>query len=73
MIFIVKLHKILIHFKKEMGEYFTDLTIFSLFKNNKTILLFLIKEKKNLIIDEDIIDKMKVDKYKKANYLDYNK
>ena len=63
--FFSKIERILKIFKEEMKEYFTNPEIFNIFKGNKRILLYLIKE--NIII----INKSVINKLRQKNYIYY--
>ena len=43
--FFTKIEQILLHFRNDIFQYFTNYEIFNIFKSNKRILLFLIEEK----------------------------
>ena len=69
-IFFIKIEKILLFFKKEMKQFFTNYEIFNIFKSSKRILLFLLKEK-FIFMTKSIEFAIKRTKYSKANYQDY--
>ena len=68
--FFEKIERILLHFKKEIQEYFKNDEIFYIFKNNKRLLLFLFEEKL-LIPEKSIYDRISESKYIKRDYLCY--
>ena len=68
--FFTKIDEIIQLIKDEIKSQFTNLEIFNFFKNNKRTLLLLINEN-ILILDEEIIKKMKSKEYKNMDYLDY--
>ena len=69
--FFAKIEKILLIFKEDIKKYFSNSTVFNIFKSNKRILLFLI-EQQIIIIDEYIVKKItKTKKYIKAKYPQY--
>ena len=68
--FFSKIEKILQFFFTEIMENFSNYEIFNIFKSNKRILLFLIKESV-LTIDEIIASKMTNSKYKNYFYPQY--
>ena len=70
-IFFNKIEKILQLFKEDIKKYFSNSEIFTIFKSNKRILLFLI-EQQIVVVDEFIVRKItKTDKYIKAKYPQY--
>lgn len=68
--FFKRIEAVLIQFKDEIKEKYTNFEIFQLFKNNKRILLFLIKEQ-IMEVDEYVAEKMLSDKFKDAEYMLY--
>ena len=68
--FYSKIEKILLSFKDEIKGKYPDSEIFSIFKNNKKILLFLLEEK-ILEINNYIATKIQSGKYKKEKYPQY--
>ena len=68
--FISKIERILLIFKDEMKNRFVNSVLFYFFKNNKRILLFLIKEE-IMTIDEYIFSEMMKEKYKSMKYPHY--
>ena len=68
--FFSKIEKILLFFKDSIKENLTNKRIFAIFKSNKRILLFLMKEE-ILIPDSSIAYKMTEVKYQKRGYLHY--
>ncbi|KAK8845821.1 hypothetical protein M9Y10_020744 [Tritrichomonas musculus] len=68
--FFEKIEKIILLFKKEIIEKFSQTEIFDLFKNNKRILLFLFNEK-IISMNQTIADIMRSNKYRYANYPQY--
>lgn len=69
--FFDKIEQILQKYKSEIQQFFTNKELFSLFKTNKRILLFLVQQ--NMItFDEKILDKILIkSKYRQSNYLHY--
>ena len=69
--FYNKIERILQLFTNEITNFFSNSEIFKIFKNNKRILLFLIKEKL-FIIDKYIANEMVTnDKFNEAKYIEY--
>ncbi len=66
--FFEKIEKVLLYLKKMITKHFTNLEIFNLFKSNRTIILFFIKEK-IVIIDNLIINKINSAKLIQSKYL----
>ncbi len=65
--FFSKIEQILLAFKKEIIDFYPNWEIFNIFKSNKRVLLFIIKE--NIIkIDEYIIKALNNDKYISDQY-----
>ena len=67
--FFFKIENLLLEYKKEICNFFTAEKLFSIFKSNKRILLFLI-EQKMLKINQSIADVM-IKKYNKYEYKKY--
>ena len=68
--FFTKVFQILIHLKNDIQKNYSNYEIFDIFKDNKRILLFLIKEK-IIAIDKTIIKSMMNTKYLDRNYQFY--
>ena len=68
--FFSKIDRILLFFKDDIRYYFTNTELFNIFKSNKRILLFLIKENM-LVIDNYVSSKLLSDKYINAKYPHY--
>ena len=68
--FIPKISKILLYFKDEIEQTFSNYEIFNIFKNNKLILLFLLEEK-IIVPDKSISFYISTEKYKKRLYPQY--
>ena len=68
--FFSKIEQILQLFKDDILRYFSNSSIFNIFKNNKRILLILI-EKNIMYMDEYIVKKIIDDKFIKSNYPQY--
>ncbi|KAK8888428.1 hypothetical protein M9Y10_039498 [Tritrichomonas musculus] len=68
--FIDKIDQFLINFKNEIKQTFSNYEIFSIFKNNKRLLLFLLKES-ILTFDQTIVDQINYNKYWDANYIKF--
>ena len=68
--FFDKIEKIIIIFKDDIKNFFSNSEIFNIFRSNKKILLFLIEEK-ILIFDEYIAKKITTRKYVKKCYPQY--
>ncbi|KAK8871417.1 hypothetical protein M9Y10_007143 [Tritrichomonas musculus] len=68
--FFPRIEQILSLFTKEMKEYFTNLEIFDIFKSNKPILLFLIKNQ-ILTIDQQLADLLIGDKFIELKYSEF--
>lgn len=68
--FFEKIFQILILFKNQMKNFFTSFRIFNIFKSNKRILLFLIKEEV-IIVDKSIVYILFNRKYNDRNYIYY--
>ncbi|KAK8835741.1 hypothetical protein M9Y10_040560 [Tritrichomonas musculus] len=60
--FFNKIEKIILIFKDQIEQSFSNIEIYNIFKENKRILLFLIEEK-ILKLDEQIVDKLSFDEY----------
>lgn len=65
-----KIAKLFTDFNKEIKKFFSNKDIFDIFKNNKRILLTLIKAD-ILIIDQLVLSLMSEDKYRKFKYPEY--
>lgn len=65
--FFKKIDQILLQFKDDIKQYYTNFDLFRHFKSNKRILLFLIKEQ-ILTIDEFVAEKLLSEKYRKFGY-----
>lgn len=68
--FFNKIDRILRLFKDDIKKYFTNQTIFNIFKGNKRILLFLIDEK-IMIMDESIAKIIVKNQFLSAKYPQY--
>ena len=68
--FFHKIEQILMHFKYIIKKYFSNSEIFTIFKGNKKILLFLIEEKM-MIFDEYVAKKITKRKFVKHKYPQY--
>ena len=68
--FFEKIEKVLSLFKKDITNYFSSYEIFKIFKKNKRILLYLIKEN-IMTIDKEIILIMMKDKFRIQRYPEY--
>ena len=68
--FYEKIKKIIMNYKSNLKIDFSNSEIFNIFKNNKVILLFLIKEQ-ILTIDNSIIDIILSERYSKMDYPKY--
>lgn len=68
--FLSKIEIILLSLKTEIKQTFSNSQIFTIFKSNKRILLFLIKEE-ILILDQSIVNAITKGKYIVKNYPDY--
>lgn len=68
--FFSKIERMIIHFKNDIKQTFSNTEIFRTFENNKRLLLFLIKEN-IIVVDKYIAEVMTKDKYKKLNYPSY--
>ena len=68
--FFAKIERVIQIFKSEIRKYYLNSEIFSIFKRDKRILLFLIEEK-ILIFDEYVARKMINEKYVKKKYPQY--
>lgn len=68
--FYSKIDEILSYFKSSIKKFFSNFEIFNIFKKNKRILLFLLKND-ILTIDNRILDIMMTEKYKKLDYPSY--
>ena len=62
-----KIERILLSFKDEIKQTFSNNEIYEIFKENKKLLLFLLKEKM-INLDESIYSKLTSDKYKSFNF-----
>ena len=67
---ISKIEQLLLHFKEEIKQNFTNASIFNIFKKNKRILLFLFEEQL-IKIDENILSVFSKPKYIAKNYYEY--
>ncbi|KAK8837880.1 hypothetical protein M9Y10_035821 [Tritrichomonas musculus] len=56
------IERILLNFKEEIKKFVTNSKIFTIFKGNKKIILFLIKEG-IIIVDQFVLNELKSDKY----------
>ena len=65
--FFVKIDQILKLFRTEIQHFYTNIEIFTIFRGNKRILLFLIEER-ILTLDESIVFTISNGWYKAANY-----
>ncbi|KAK8847868.1 hypothetical protein M9Y10_018904 [Tritrichomonas musculus] len=65
--FFNKINQILFFLKESITKYFSNLSIFNIFKSNKRMLLLLI-ESKIMIIDRVIAIKLQSEEYKKEGY-----
>lgn len=65
--FYFKIFKILLFFKNNIISFYSNKEIFNIFKDNKRILLFLIDEQ-IMIINNSIVEKMSIYRYKNYNY-----
>lgn len=68
--FFDKIEKIIKYFSKELTMYFSNYELFTMFKNNKRLLLFLF-ESKIITMDEQIFKRITSDKYAKLKYPQY--
>lgn len=68
--FFPKIFQILRDLRNDMQNFFSNLTIFNIFRKNKRILLFLFDER-ILIVNETIVSIIKTNKYSKFNYPEY--
>ena len=68
--FFTKVERILLVFKKDIKNFYTNWEIFNIFKSNKRILLFFFQQK-IITFDEYIIKTMYSNKYMLENYLLY--
>ena len=68
--FFPKIEKILLIFKDQILQIFSNDELFDFFKNNKRILLFLINES-FLTLDSSIFDKINDEKFWKKYYIKY--
>lgn len=68
--FYSKIDEILSYFKSSITKFFSNFEIFNIFKKNKRILLFLLKND-ILTIDNRILDIIMTEKYKKLDYPSY--
>lgn len=68
--FFGKIERIILLFREQIKQSFSNNEIFNIFKNNKRILLLLI-ENEIIFIDESISNIMNSKKYKEAKYLQY--
>ena len=66
--FLSKIEQVLLLFKDDIKQILSNLQIFDIFRKNKQVLLFLIKEK-ILIPDQSIIEKISNENYKQKLYL----
>ena len=66
--FYAKIFKIILYFENQIVNYFSNMEIFNIFKNNKRILLFLFK-KKMIIFNEFICKQLTTEKFIKAPIL----
>ena len=65
-----KIERILQLFKADIKNYYTNSEIFSIFKQNTRLLLFLIKEE-IIIVDENIAKKITTDEFREKKYPQY--
>ena len=65
-----KIEKIIVQFKENVLNYFSDFEIFDIFKSNKRILLILF-DTKIITINQEIYDEMNLKKYQYLQYLEY--
>ncbi|KAK8895573.1 hypothetical protein M9Y10_024043 [Tritrichomonas musculus] len=70
--FFSKIEHIIIQFKKEILNYYTNSEIFDLFGSNKRILLFLFEEKM-ILLNHQILDTLTNYQYHSLNYDQYFK
>ncbi|KAK8883532.1 hypothetical protein M9Y10_042626 [Tritrichomonas musculus] len=68
--FFSKIEQIIKLFHKEINKYFSNFCVFNIFKNNKRILLFLLREK-IIIPEKSIFLIISNDKYKERFYPQY--
>lgn len=68
--FFEKIEKVLSLFKNDITNFFTSYEIFKIFKKNKRILLYLIKEN-IMTLDKEIILIMLKDKFRIQRYPEY--
>lgn len=69
--FFEKIERILLDFKAEIEQYFTNKEIFRLFKTNKRLLLFLVKQK-IFVFDQQISERILMKrKYRELKYPQY--
>ena len=68
--FIAKIEKVLLAYKKEISQFFTNKEIFAIFQGNKRVLLFLFKQK-ILVFDALIENTFKSAKCQNESYKDY--
>lgn len=68
--FFNKIERILKFFKNEITTYYTNFEIFNIFKGNKRIILFLIKEK-IIYMNKSIANEMTKGKYREMKYPEY--
>ena len=66
-LFLQKIYQVLLFLKEDIQKNFSNFEIFQLFKNNKPILLFLLKQQ-IIIPDEKIAHFLTIDKYYRRNY-----
>lgn len=67
--FFQKIEKILIEYKDEIIDYYDNIEIFDIFKSNKRLILFLLKE--DMMIIDDYIFYAMNESYKKLKYPQY--
>ncbi|KAK8899591.1 hypothetical protein M9Y10_001907 [Tritrichomonas musculus] len=66
--FFSKIYRILLHFKDEILQFFSNYEIFNVFKSNKRILLFLFENKIVLVNESIALTMMHEKKYREYNY-----
>lgn len=68
--FISKIEQLLLHYKEDIKQNFTNSSIFNIFKQNKRILLFLFEEQ-FIQIDKYILTVFTKPKYLEKKYYEY--
>ena len=68
--FFEKIEKIILLFKSEMKNYYTNDEIFNVFKGNKRVLLFLI-EQDIISFDQEIFKELMKEEFRKGKYPEY--